>query len=170
MKKIYYIGLIGLVGLISPFVSAQNQTSKPTKEIKGKVIDAATGLPAAGIRVQGYNDQSHSAMTDENGEYTLNASEYVTSIVLSAEGYNMTQQAVKLDANGKQPLCKMYSDKFTSIYSATTNGTHNKTANVKYNNNDLSIDNQIQSSLGGDLYANIRSAAWLIEWYRHPKM
>ena len=86
MKKIYYIGLIGLVGLISPFVSAQNQTSKPTKEIKGKVIDAATGLPAAGIRVQGYNDQSHSAMTDENGEYTLNASEYVTSIVLSAEG------------------------------------------------------------------------------------
>ena len=159
MKKIYYIGLIGLVGLISPFVSAQNQTSKPTKEIKGKVIDAATGLPAAGIRVQGYNDQSHSAMTDENGEYTLNASEYVTSIVLSAEGYNMTQQAVKLDANGKQPLCKMYSDKFTSIYSATTNGTHNKTANVKYNNNDLSIDNQIQSSLGGDLYANIRSAA-----------
>lgn len=159
MKKIYYIGLIGLVGLISPFVSAQNQTSKPTKEIKGKVIDAATGLPAAGIRVQGYNDQSHSAMTDENGEYTLNASEYVTSIVLSAEGYNMTQQAVKLDANGNQPLCKMYSDKFTSIYSATTNGTHNKTANVKYNNNDLSIDNQIQSSLSGDLYANTRSAA-----------
>lgn len=163
MKTVYRITIA--LALASTFTlttnaqeaESQKQIISNTKEIRGKVIDASTGLPASGVRVTGYNDNSHSAMTDENGEYTLKASTYVTSIILQAEGYNLLQQAVK--AGGSQPLARMYSDKFTDIYSTSTTGTTKKTANVTYNNNDLTIDNQLQSSLGGDLMAVSRSAA-----------
>ncbi len=140
----------------APAVSkpTKSKFNYPTKEIKGKVVDAATGMPAAGIRVQGYNDNSHSAMTDENGEYTLKVPLYVTSVLLQAEGYNLAQQAVNPDGN--QPVAKMYSDKFTDIYTSSINATTRKTAKVDYNNNDLSIDNQLQSSLGGDIFATMR--------------
>lgn len=140
----------------APVVSkpTKSKFNYPTKEIKGKVVDAATGMPAAGIRVQGYNDNSHSAMTDENGEYTLKVPLYVTSVLLQAEGYNLAQQAVNPDGN--QPVAKMYSDKFTDIYTSSINATTRKTAKVDYNNNDLSIDNQLQSSLGGDIFATMR--------------
>ena len=163
MKTVYRITLaFALASASCISVNAQNadspqQTVSQTKEIRGKVIDASTGMPASGVRVTGYNDNSHSAMTDENGEYILKASTYVTSIILAADGYNMTQQPVR--NGGDQPLARMYSDKFTDIYSATTTGGSKKTAKVTYNNNDLSIDNQLQSSLGGDLLAVSRSAA-----------
>ena len=133
----------------------------PTKEIKGKVVDAATGVPTPGIRVQGYNDNAHSAMTDENGEYTLVVPLYVTSVILEAEGYNLLQQAVNPD--GQQPVAKLYSDKFTDIYSRSTTATSGKTAKVDYLSNDLSIDNQLQSSLGGDIYATMRRGGGVAE-------
>ena len=40
-------------------------------EVKGKVVDAATNMPAAGVQVQAYNDPQYAAMTDDKGEYTI---------------------------------------------------------------------------------------------------
>lgn len=136
----------------------------PTKDINGRVVDAATGAPVAGIRVQGYNDNSHSAMTDENGEYTLTVPLYVTSVILEAEGYNLLQQAV--NPAGNQPVARLYSDKFTDIYATSTTATNKKTADVSYTNNDLSIDNQIQSSLGADIYSVMRRGGSIAEGVR----
>ena len=41
------------------------------KEVKGKVIDAATFKPIDGARVQAFNDRRYSTMTDEQGNYTI---------------------------------------------------------------------------------------------------
>ena len=66
----------------------------PTIEIKGKVVDAATGEPLAGAQLQAYNNKNYTAMTDENGEYTINVPEFVTSLAVKLEGYNLNQTSI----------------------------------------------------------------------------
>ncbi len=127
----------------------------PTHPVSGKVIDAATGQPAVGISVKAYGTGRYAAMTDENGEYTIKVPDWVTSLTFSAEGYTLVQQAIGKD--GKVLPVTMYSDKFTAIYSTATSAKSSHTALVSYNNNDFSIDNQLQSQLGGDLHAITRN-------------
>ena len=40
----------------------------PMKEISGKVVDAATGEPLAGVKLKSYNNSYYTAMTNEKGE------------------------------------------------------------------------------------------------------
>ena len=122
------------------------------REIKGKVLDAATKQPVAGIKVMAYNDNMHTAMTDENGEYTIHVPHYATALSFSAEGYSMVEASI-----ASATAVYVYSDKFTTTYSSSTSAVSKKTVNVTYNNNDVTIDNQIQQSLGGDMYMRLRS-------------
>ena len=123
-------------------------------EVKGKVVDAATNMPAAGVQVQAYNDPQYAAMTDDKGEYTIKLPAHATSLLFVAEGYTMVQQPVgKSHEVGE---VKMYSSKFGEIYSKQTLATSTKTALVTHDNNDLSVDNQIQRHLGGDMLTAMR--------------
>lgn len=124
-------------------------------EFKGHVIDAATGTPAVGVKVQAYNNPKYAAMTDEQGDYTIQLPSFVTSLTFSADGYTLVQQALGQDS--QIPEVKMYSSKFADIYSTQTIATSHKTAQVTYDNNDVSIDNQIQLNLGGDMLTILRS-------------
>ena len=139
---------------------AAQQPQKPKKElklteVKGRVLDAATGEPAAGVRVQAYNNVRYAAMTDENGEYAIKIPDYVTSLSLFADGYIMVQQPVGKGVQVQDVY--MYSSKFGEIYSTKTQAANRKTTLVSYNNNDISIDNQIQSNLGGDMLTTVRN-------------
>ena len=126
----------------------------PTKEIHGTVFDAGTNMPAAGIRVTAYNDRRYAAMTDENGEYTIKVPLYATSLFFEAEGYSVVEQSI----GGQTELrTLMYSDKFAEIYDRSTTAQVARTAKATYNNNDISIDNQIQSNFGGDIRTLVRS-------------
>ncbi|MCQ2076993.1 MAG: SusC/RagA family TonB-linked outer membrane protein [Bacteroidaceae bacterium] len=153
MKTINIILFILCTSFFTSKAFAQEENAE-LREIKGKVIDAATKSPASGIKVVTFNDRRYTAMTNEEGEYTIKVPKYATSLTFSAEGYNLIQQPIR---NGVQPTVSMYSDKFQEIYSATTSAVSKKTAKVTYNNNDISIDNQIQQSLGSDLYSRMRS-------------
>lgn len=129
--------------------------SAQTRHLHGKVIDSATGQPAVGVKVQAYNNALYASMTDDNGEYTIRVPQYVTSLIFDCEGYNLVQQSVGSDTI--LMTTKLLSAKFGDNYSKQTFATSKKTALVSYNNNDISIDNQIQSSLGGDMRAITRS-------------
>ncbi len=127
----------------------------PLTEIKGRVIDAATGEAAVGVRVQAYNNPRHAAMTDEDGTYTIKVPDYVTSLTFAAEGYVMIQQPIGADKTVAD--VQMYSSKFGETYAPQTQAYNRKTTRVTYNNNDLSIDNQIQQNLGGDMLTTLRN-------------
>jgi len=142
-------------GALFTLVFCGSASAQDLIEHKGKVIDAATGTPAVGIRVQAYNNTKYSAMSDDNGEYTIKVPAYVTSLSLFAEGYTMVQQPIGTEAQVAD--VKLYSDKFVETYQKSTLATTKKTALVDYNNNDITIDNQIQSSLGGDMLTTLRS-------------
>jgi len=124
-------------------------------ELTGKVLDAATGTPLVGVQIQAYNNPRYSAMTDDEGAFTIKVPDYTTSLTYACEGYNLVQAPV-----GKSTtlaVVKMYADKFAEIYSRKTSATSSKTANVTYNNNDFTVDNQIQQNFGGDMLTNMRS-------------
>lgn len=161
MKKELFFTLLSVLAPLS--IQAQDEAAEsepvkvvkpakptvPTHPVSGRVIDAANGQPAVGISVKAYGSNLYAAMTDENGEYTINVPAWVTSLTFSAEGYALVQQAI--GNSDKVVPVKMYSDKFTDIYSLSTSAQTIHTAKASYNNNDLSIDNQIQSQLGGDM-------------------
>ena len=150
MKRILFI-LIALFATTSwSMLQAQELT-----DVKGRVVDAATGEPAVGVRVQAYNNPLYSAMTDDNGEYTIKLPSHVTSLTFVADGYIMIQQPIA----GKQTVqdVKMYSSKFGEIYTSQTKAANQKTTLATFNNNDISIDNQIQQNLGGDMLTTMRS-------------
>ena len=150
--RVYRLTLTLTLTLMLSFTSASAQE---LNEITGKVIDASTKGPAVGIKVMTYNDRRYTAMTNEDGIYTIKVPDYATSLTFNAEGYNLVQQPIRDGA--QQPVVYIYSDKFENIYSATTSATSRKSAMVGYNNNDISIDPQIQGKLGADIYTRNRS-------------
>ncbi|MBR0047252.1 MAG: SusC/RagA family TonB-linked outer membrane protein [Bacteroidaceae bacterium] len=158
MKRILFAIAVGMNTCFALNLSAQEAASQKAevnvREVKGRVIDAATKEPAVGVQVQAYNNPRYSAMTDDQGEYTIKVPTYVTSLMLVADGYTMVQQPI---GKGQQVQeVQMYSSKFAETYTRQTLATSQKTTLVTYNNNDISIDNQIQQNLGGDMLTNVR--------------
>lgn len=127
----------------------------PTHEISGRVFDAATHEPASGVQVRVYNESRYSAMTDDKGEYFIKVPDHATSLTFWADGYMLVQQPI---GSGTQvENVYMYSAQFGEIYNRETSAVSRKTTMVDYNNNDISIDNQIQRNLGGDMLTTLRS-------------
>lgn len=127
----------------------------PMKEIKGRIFDSATKQPAVGVSVSAYNDARYAAMTDENGIYVIKVPYYVTSLWLRADGYSSQQIGV---GKGDAVVDSwMYSNTFGERYDNQTSAFSTKTVNVDYNNNDISIDGQMQMKLGGDVRTIMRS-------------
>ena len=125
------------------------------KQVSGVVIDASTGEPLVGIRVQAFNNNLYSSMTSEDGTFKLDVPEYVTSLSAVAEGYGLVMNPI--DSKTNTVKIKMFSDEFSGIYSKTIKASKDKTASVNNMNSDLSIDRQIQTNLGGDIRAVVRS-------------
>jgi len=164
MKRLFitfYILHFSLLFLSAASLPQQTEKTVKTQdlvELRGRVFEAATNEPVAGIRVQAYNDRLYAAMTDEMGEYTIKVPRYVTSLTFEGEGYNLVQQAVgNTDGTHDVVDVKMYSSQFFETYRKQTTAQSGKTAYVGYNNNDVSIDPQIQQQFGGDMLTAIRS-------------
>ena len=140
MKK--YIFSIMML-LISMTMAAQENF----KTVKGQVVDAATQKPLAGVIVAAYGNGKYSAMTDEQGRYTLNVPNYVSSVQMRIEGYNFTQTAIADGvANGQ-----LYNEAFTEIYKRQTSAIQESEANRFANTSEVSIDPLIAQQLGADV-------------------
>ena len=83
------------------------------KSVSGKVVDAATGEGLGGVRVQALNNRLYTAMTEEDGSYTISVPKFVTSLYFEVTGYNGMQRAIKSESSQD---VKMYSSAFKSVY------------------------------------------------------
>ena len=127
----------------------------PMNSISGKVVDAATGVPLAGVSIRAYNNNLYTAMTDEDGTYTVDVPTFTTSLSMSADGYNMVQ--IPLNKRTEEVNAILYSNKFAAEYNPKNSAVKAATASDFDLNNDLSIDNSIQNKLGGDIRTITRS-------------
>lgn len=141
--------------------AAPRKTVKPVKkyptiEIKGKVVDAATGEPLAGAQLQAYNNNNYTAMTDENGEYTIAVPKFVTSLAVKLDGYNLAQ--VSLNGRTEGVNACLYSDSFLTDYKSKTAGAKSVSTSDFENSTAITIDQEIQNRLGADVRGMQRSA------------
>ena len=92
--------------------------AQDTKLVSGTVTDAATGSPLAGVIVEAYGDRKFTAMTDDKGAYELKVPEYVSSISLRVDGYQLQQKAIGRQTDRTD--AQLYPSTFTPTYEATT--------------------------------------------------
>ena len=143
MNKRTYITLTLALASV-PFLQA--------KEIGGKVTDAATGNPIAGVQVKAYGDERFTAMTNAEGVYLMkDVPEYVNSIYLTLEGCSPLQIAVGKDAMHVD--AQMYRDAFSSSYKAYTSGNRVSGTTDFGNSVEMSVDPFVQNRLNADVRA-----------------
>lgn len=140
MKK-YIFSIIML--LVSLTMTAQDHF----KTVKGQVVDAATQKPLAGVIVAAYGNDKYSSMTDEQGRYTLNVPDYVSSVQMRIDGYNFAQSAIADGVANAQ----LYNEVFTEIYKRQTNALMISETNSFANTSEVSIDPFIAQQLGADV-------------------
>ena len=140
MKK-YIISTILL--LVSLTIAAQENL----KTVTGQVVDAATQKPLVGVIVAAYDNDKYSAMTDEEGRYTLKVPDYINSVQMRIDGYNFLQCAIADGvANGN-----LYNNSFTEVYKRQTNAIQTSEAGGFANTSEVSIDPFIAQQLGSDV-------------------
>ena len=151
MKK--YIFSIMML-LVSLTMAAQenatklsDQKSENFKTVKGQVVDAATQKPLVGVIVAAYGNDKYSAMTDDQGRYTLYVPNYVSSVQMRIDGYNFMQSAIADgEANGQ-----LYHEAFSDVYTKQTIAIQSSEANRFANSSEVSIDPLIAQQLGADV-------------------
>ena len=155
LNRLLPFGLFGLMLTVSSHAFSQKGVDENTVVVTGTVTDAALGTPMAGVKVTAYNDALHSAMTREDGTFTIKLPQYVSSLTFALEGCNTTVCALAGRTDGVD--VKMYSDDFSEIYSASTKSTTSLRAGISGLTDNLSVDNQIQNSLQGAILSSMRS-------------
>jgi TonB-linked SusC/RagA family outer membrane protein len=115
--------------------------------VKGQVVDAATQKPLAGVIVAAYGNDKFSAMTDDQGCYTINVPQYVSSVQMRLDGYNFAQCAIADGVADGQ----LYNEAFTEVYKRQTDALLSSEANRFANTSEVSIDPLIAQQLGSDV-------------------
>ncbi|MDR3261224.1 MAG: SusC/RagA family TonB-linked outer membrane protein [Tannerella sp.] len=124
---------------ISPVIS-QDSISQTVRliTVTGRVSDAATKSPLLGAKVQS-KDQRYSAMTDENGYFSIQIPGYMNQLCVSAPDYALMEYPLQ----GKSEI-------EAALY-ASTGSSRNWSA--------LTLDKEIQTTLGGDIRVITHSGA-----------
>ena len=115
--------------------------------VSGVVYDAATRTPLAGVRVVAHGNAKYSAMTNEEGTYSFKVPKYITLLDFIAPGYNLVQMA----ASEKHRDVYIYSEQFSSGYSEDIRVTDVAEASNFSLSTALSIDQEINTHLSGDV-------------------
>ena len=129
--------------------------TNPTIMVEGVVVDHATKLPLAGVRIQALNDNRYVAMTDEDGKFSIKVPTFATSLFVQSPMY-LSQQVAIIAGDEKQRVSiSMLSDAFASMYE---NGTTITAANSFVSDgNGLTIDEEMTKKLGSDIRMNMHS-------------
>lgn len=165
MKKIF-IFTLALACSFSAFAQDDEEVQKPVKvakpaktyptyEITGKVVDAVTGEPLAGAKVQAYNNPYYTAMAGEDGQFTIKVPDFVTSLSSNLDGYSLNRTAI----NGRKEITiSLYTDKYLSSYTAKTSASKASTTTGFSMSNAVTAEQEIQNRLGAEVRSIQRSA------------
>ena len=125
------------------------------KMVSGTVTDAATGQPLAGVIVEAYGNHRYTSMTDDKGGYELKVPEYVNSVSMRVEGYQLLQKAIGTKTS--QADAQLYPSSFSPVYQSATQASVSRSAQNFDNTARLSIDPLVAEQLGADIHSVTRS-------------
>lgn len=139
-----------------PVKKAAQGKKYPTFEVKGIVVDAATGEPLPGAQIQAFNNNHYTAMAGEDGDFTINIPAFVTELTVKLEGYNISNVAIAGRTSGVN--VQLYSSLLLNDYSTESTAKKKSVATGFGLTNDLTIESGIQQKLGADVRTIQRSA------------
>ncbi|MBO4822811.1 MAG: SusC/RagA family TonB-linked outer membrane protein [Prevotella sp.] len=128
-----------------------------TVNLTGVVTEMGSNQPLPGVQLQAMGFVRYTAMTEENGAFTIKVPEFATALYVKAPGY-MPQQVAIVPGDPSQVIAiKMMKDKFQPMYGTGTDYTAKAEAGI--DRFGLSVDNEMTGRLGGDVRMMMRSAA-----------
>ena len=123
--------------------------------VSGTVIDNATKVPVAGVRVQMLGNPQYTAMSNAKGEFTIQVPDFATALYVQAPRYSAQQVAIRSNDPSQQVKISLLSEKFLPMYTNGTTYTAASEFNVR--GGSVVLDDEIQSNLGGDIRSINRS-------------
>lgn len=117
------------------------------KELSGYVFDGATKKPLGGVKVQSLNNRYYTALTDDDGKYTIRVPEFVDALYINVQDFNPAQVAVK--GSEVQPVY-LTSGMNADFYKDGTAMNNNQTMLIDEPNS-LTIENEMEKGLAGSL-------------------
>ena len=129
----------------------------PTVTVKGRVTDQATRKPLAGIQLQALGNVRYTAMTEEDGSFTIKVPEFATALYVYAPEFMPLQVAINAGDSTQFVNVAMLREKFQSMYTAGTNYTAKAEARITHFG--VTVDNEITEKLGADMHSIMRSGA-----------
>ena len=126
----------------------------PTMEVKGICVDAVSKQPLPGVLIQALGDAKYTAMTDDDGTFTIKVPTFATSLYVHSPEF--LSQQVGIGRGDATLRIEMLSDKFSPMYSKTTQVGAATTAKIT-NTTSQTIETDIENLLGADVRSITRS-------------
>ena len=134
--------------------SPQARRQYPTREVCGRVLDAATRTPLSGALVRVSEVEGYSVLTDGDGLYRLRVPLFATSLDVSSPDLNMAR--VGLSKGEEQGDVLLYAETFTRDYVSGTDVTAKSEAQDFRFSPAITIESEIQNRLASDVYTVTR--------------
>lgn len=132
----------------SPVVTKKKSAPQyKMKEVSGYVFDGATGNPLAGVKVQALNNSFYSAITEDDGKYSIQVPEFVQVLYINLQEYNPAQLALK-GTEGQN--VSLTSGMVSNFFSDGTRMSNNQKMMV-VEPNALTIEEEIEKGLNGSV-------------------
>ena len=126
----------------------------PTMDVRGTCVDAATKQPLAGVLIQVLGHANYSAMSDDDGSFTIKVPTFATALYVHSPEFLSQHVGI---GRGDTPLrIEMLSDKFHTMYDKETQIGAAATATMT-NTTSQTIETDIENALGADVRTVTRS-------------
>lgn len=119
---------------------AQDQYS--FKRINGKVVDAATGQPMLGVRIQAYEQARYTTLSDTAGYFDIEVPAGCSALTVTASGYNHLNIAIQ--GRALPLLVSLYENVFQSDYDDVSRFINVSSLKNLEHNRSISIDDEIE--------------------------
>lgn len=131
----------------------KTKKQEATRTIKGRVVSEAGREPLVGVLIQSVAGEGYSALSEEDGTFSLQVPLYSSAITVTIPGYNMVR--VGLNKSGELRDIVMQSDAARALYGADDNISNN----VKTSSLEFTAARNVSSEIGSQLGANVHTVA-----------
>jgi TonB-linked SusC/RagA family outer membrane protein len=125
------------------------------KEIKGYVINSANKKPIQGARISAYGKDWLTALSNEEGLFSIKLPAQETMLIVTAQGYN--RQLVSTAGTTEGLTVSMHSETFSPDYRSSLNATNHAQQEFKGYSNVLSVDDELSMKMNAELRTIRRS-------------